>query len=384
MSGWPSNPGVEALIAQFEKDNPGVTIDYTGLAWPAILTQTSTELLSGTAPDIITVFSGNGNPLSVQTLAKGKYLADLSSSSWVPTFNKANQAMMGADGKILMGSSSVAIIPAIYNKQALEAVGATPPTTWSKVLDLCSTAKAHHKVAFALSASASGGNHTLYPFVLAASLLYGPNPDFVKAQYAGDATFSGSAWTKALAQFRQLMDAGCFTPDATGTTWDTSMADVASGKALGTINVANWITSIEKLAPAGTTFETAAFPATDKAEDTYLIVGPNAGYGVNAKTKHLELAKKFIDFYLSPEGLKIDVENSSDYPSGPVKGGFTPPANLVGVSQQVSGDRTAAIPDQTWPNSVVGQKYSAGLQGFIAGSTSAAQLLQQMDDAWKG
>jgi len=380
MSGWADDGIAEALIAQFEEDNPGVTIDYTGLPWPSILTQINTELVSGTASDIVVVFPGNGNPITAQTLAKGNYLADLSDSPWVSNYNDANQAVMGADGKILMGANAFTIIPAIYNTQALEAVGATAPTTWSEVLDLCSTATAEGKVAYALAGVAGGNYHTI-PYALTATLVYGPNPDFVAEQNAGDVTFSDSEWTTALDQYSELVDAGCFTADATGTALDIAQGQVANGDALGIITVSPQINTIAEMAPEGTTFETAAFPATDDATETILPVGLGAGYGVNAKSENLELAKKFVDFYLSEEGLKIAVENGSIYPSGPIDG-YTPPESLAGVSEQVTSDLTVSFPDQTWPNAVVNEAYTTGLQTFIGGSTSAAELLQQMDDAW--
>ncbi|BDZ65287.1 ABC transporter substrate-binding protein [Agromyces mangrovi Wang et al. 2018] len=382
MSGWADDGIAEALIAQFEEDNPGVTIDYTGLPWPNILTQINTELVSGTASDIVVVFPGNGNPITAQTLAKGNYLADLSDSPWVSNYNEANQAVMGADGTILMGANAFTIIPAIYNTQALEAVGATPPTTWSEVLDLCKTATDNGKVAYALAAVAGGNYHTV-PYALTATLLYGPDPDFVPDQYAGDATFSDSDWNAALDQYTELIDAGCFTADATGTALDIAQGQVAKGDALGMITVSPQISTIQDMAPDGATFETAAFPSTDDPADTFLPVGLGAGYGVNAKSENLDLAKKFVDFYLSEAGLRIAVDNGSIYPSGPVDG-YTPPETLAGVSDQVQSDKTVSFPDQTWPNAVVNDAYTTGLQTFIGGSTTAATLLQQMDAAWNG
>lgn len=380
MSGWADDNIAAALIEKFEADNPGVTVDYTGLPWPGILTQINTELVSGTASDVVVVFPGNGNGITAQTLAKGNYLADLSDSPWVSNYNEANQAVMGADGKILMGANAFTIIPATYNTQALEAVGATPPTTFSEVLDLCATAQENGKVAYALAAVADGNFHFL-PFALSASLVYGPNPDFIDEQNAGDASFSDSDWTTVLDKYKELEDAGCFTADATGVNLDTAQEQVASGDALGIVTVSPQISTIEEKAPEGTTFETAAFPATDDAAETILPVGLGAGYGVNAKSKNIDLAKKFVDFYLSEEGLQIALDNGSIFPSAPVDG-FTPPAALEGVTEQVQGDKTVSFPDQTWPNPVVNQTYLEQLQAFLGGQASASDVLSRMDDAF--
>ena len=114
-SGWAGDEVAEALIAQFEADHPGVSINHTGLPWPDILTQISTELVSGTASDIVAVFPGNGNPITVDTVAPGGYLEDLTSQPWASSFSPANQRMMEVDGKIYMGANNVTILPAVYN-----------------------------------------------------------------------------------------------------------------------------------------------------------------------------------------------------------------------------------------------------------------------------
>lgn len=382
MSAWADDQVADALIAQFEKDNPGVTIKYTGLPWPGITTQINTELVSGTASDIVVVFPGNGGPITAQTLAKGNFLADLSSESWPSKFNEANKKVMGADGKILMGANNFTIIPALYNSQALDAVGTKAPTIFSEVLDLCAAAKTKGKVAYAM-AGLAGGNYHLTPYALTASLVYGPDPDFVAKQGAGDVSFSNSQWATAMGQYQKMLDAGCFTKDATGTSLEAAQGQVAKGDAVAMVAVSNQISDIEKLAPSGTTFQTAALPATDSPSETILPVGLGAGYGVNAKSKHLDLAKKFVDFYMSQEGLNIALKAGSIFPSQPVDG-FEPTPALAGVAKQVQSDKTAAFPDQTWPNPVVNQVFTDELQKFLGGKTTIPAFLKAMDTAYNG
>lgn len=379
ISGWADDSTAAALIKKFEADNPGVTVDYTGLPWPGILTQINTELVSGTASDVVVVFPGTGNPITAQTLAKGGYLADLSDSDWVSNYGDATQSIMGADGEILMGANALTLIPAIYNTQALEAVGATAPTTFSEVLDLCKTAADAGKVAYSL-AGVAGGNYPHIGYATYGTLGYGTDPEFPADLAAGDASWSDSAWTDVLDNYGQMVDAGCFTPDATGTALDIAQGQVAKGEALGIVTVSPQISDIEKMAPEGTTFETAAFPATDDASETLLTVALGAGYGVNAKSKNIDLAKKFVDLYLSDEGLKIALENSSIYPSAPVEG-WTPPASLAGVAEQAGSDRTAPI---VYMEAPVEKAYLDGLQTFIGGQNSASDLLKQMDAAQNG
>lgn len=378
ISGWADDKTAAALIKKFEADNPGVTVDYTGLPWPGILTQINTELVSGTASDVVVVFPGTGNPITAQTLAKGNYLADLSSSDWASNYKDATKSIMGAGGKTLMGANALTLIPAVYNTQALKSVGATVPKTFKEVLDLCGTAKAQGKVAYALAAVAVGNYpHTGYAMY---GTLGASNPDFAAKLAAGDATFGDSKWTAVLDNYGQMVQAGCFTADATGTALDIAQGQVAKGDALGIVTVSPQISTIEKMAPAGTTFETAAFPATNDPSQTKLTVALGAGYGVNAKSKHVDLAKKFVDLYMSEEGLKIALENSSIYPSAPVEG-WTPPASLAGVAEQAGSDQTAPIQYMEAP---VEKAYLDGMQTFIGGRSSGGDLLKQMDAAQKG
>lgn len=380
ISGWADDQVAAALIEQFEADHPGVTVDYTGLPWPGILTQINTELVSGTASDVVVVFPGDGNPISARTLAKGNFLADLSDAPWVSEFSEANQAVMSADGKVLMGANNLTIVPAVYNTEALAAVGATAPTTWSEVLDLCATAQENGKVAYALAAVA-GGNFQQMPFALFSTLVYGPDPEFTERQAEGDATFADSNWNEAFAKMIELQDAGCFSADPLGTSLEVAQDQIAKGDALGMVTTSQQIETIAGMAPEGTAFETAAFPATDDAAETFLPVGLGAGYGVNAKAKNPELAREFVDLFLSQEGLEIALGVSTLFPSIPVAS-YTPTPALAGVAEKALSEQTTSFPDQLWPNSSVSQAFTDEFQKVLGGQTTIEAALAAMDKAY--
>ncbi|WP_458115943.1 ABC transporter substrate-binding protein [Arthrobacter sp. D2-10] len=379
-SGFSGDPVAAALIEEFEANNAGTTIEFTGLPYPQILSQINTELVSGTASDIVTVFPGAGNPIAVHTLAEAGYLQDLTSQSWTGNFNEANKSVMGLDGKVYFGANNFTIIPAIYNDQALEALGATAPTTFSEVLELCSSAQDEGKVAYAL-AGAAGGNFHFIPYALTATLVYGANPDFANEQAAGETSFSDSEWATALEQYKQMNDAGCFTADALGTSSEVAQEQIVNGDAIGTVNVSNVLATLKEAAPDGTTFSTAPFPATDDPSETVLPVGLGAGYGVNAKSDNVELAMKFMDFIMSEEGMNIALETGGIFPSQPVEG-YEPDPSLTGVAEQAQSDKTAAFPDQTWPNSAVNQVYFDELQKLLGDQTSVEDALAAMDTAY--
>ena len=380
ISGWSGDEVMAALIDQFKKDNPDVTVKLTELPWPSILTQINTELVSNTASDVVAVFPGNGNPITAHTLAKGDFLDDLSDSPWVDSFSEANRKVMGVGDEIFMVANNFTIIPATYNTQALEEIGASAPSTWSEVIDLCTAAQEHGKVAYAMAGLAGGPFHYL-GYALSATLIDGTNPDFAEQHNAGETTFSDSPWTEVFDKYAEMRDAGCFTKDATGTSFEVARSQVAKGEAVGIVTVSNHIADIERESPEGTTFETAALPATDSPEDTILPVGLGAGYGVNAKAKNKELAHKFIDFYMSEEGLKTALSAGSIFPSIDVDG-FEPTPTLAGVAEQVRSDKTAAFPDQTWPSANMTKVYEDEAQKLLGNQTTPTEALKAMDAAF--
>src|ERR1051325_2949193 len=73
---------IEDVVKAFEKANPGVKVRYTTSGADQYQQQIRTQLSSGTAPDVMSVWPGNGNPGATYVLAKPGYLRDLSDQPW--------------------------------------------------------------------------------------------------------------------------------------------------------------------------------------------------------------------------------------------------------------------------------------------------------------
>ncbi|MGV8910328.1 MAG: ABC transporter substrate-binding protein, partial [Propionicimonas sp.] len=339
-----------------------------------------TQLTSGTAPDVFSVFPGNGSPTAVQVLGPaGKFLYDLSDRPWIAKMPKNLIESGSYDGKVYTALYGVNGIGAIYNTGALETAGLTAPTTWSEVLKLCSAAKADGKVAYALGAQDQWVTQ-LINYALTATLVYGPDPSFSKKQADGSVTFANSGWTTSFEKYQQMTDAGCFQADPLSTDYATTQKMVASGKALAAIN-GNWmIGEIKKAAPSGK-FKLFPFPATDDTAATYMPVAAGAGFSVNSKTKNAATALAFVDFAVSPEGLGIAV---------PIQGGLPPyPTDTVTVddsleyvSSYMADGKAAAFPDQGWPNAKVQSEHLIGVQNIFAGKATPADVMAKMQAAF--
>src|SRR4051794_8127649 len=73
---------VEPVVKAFEAANPGVKVNLTTSGADQYQQQIRTQLSSGTGPDVMTVWPGNGNPGATYVLAKPGYQLDLSDQPW--------------------------------------------------------------------------------------------------------------------------------------------------------------------------------------------------------------------------------------------------------------------------------------------------------------
>jgi len=107
-----------------------------------------------------------------------------------------------------------------------------------------------------------------------------------------------------------------------------------------------------------------------------------AGYGVNAKAKNKELALKFVDFVMSPEGMNEFAKVQGSIPALPDTGFSVDPA-LAEVQTFIQDNRTVPFMDQLWPNAKVQQTMLTGLQEIFSNQSTPAKLFAAMDADYK-
>lgn len=371
---------VEDVVKAFEAANPGVKVNLTTGGADQYQQQIRTQLTSGTAPDVMTIWPGNGNPMTVFRAAKSGYLLDLSDRPWAGKQPDPIKKVSQYDGKTYTGVFGVNGIGAIYNQQALAKSGLTPPTTWTGLLSFCKAAAAKGTPAFAL------GNQDLWVnqlvvYALVATVVYGGDPDFDKKMQAGQATFANSPWTTALAKQSEMDKAGCFQKNPLGTSYEASQTLAATGKTLGIIQ-GNWVVALLKGKNPSGTFIMKALPATDDPATFVMPAAAGAGYGVNAKAKNKELAIKFVDYVMSPEGMSVFNKKQGSLPSLPGTDTAADPS-LAELSKYITDGRTVPFMDQLWPNPKVSANMITGIQEIFSGKTTPDKVLARMDTDYK-
>jgi raffinose/stachyose/melibiose transport system substrate-binding protein len=373
-------PGIEALVAEYRKTHPDLDIQVTTAGTDQYQTTIRTQLSAGTGPDVMFVWPGNGNPAALEVLHGAGYLEDITSLGFTDKVPETIRTVTQIDGKAFVAPISFSGIGAIYNTEAVQAAGLTPPTTWTQLLQFCADAQAKGKRAFALGAQTPWVTQ-LVNYSLTPTLVYGPHPDFAQRMAAGQQTFVGSGWETAMQKYMEMNEKGCFNDNPLGTNYEASIASTAKGETLAVIQVNSAVTQLKLQDPDGT-FTMLPVPATDNPDETRMAGAAGANYGVNAASSHKEQAIDFVRFLLSPEGMKTYTSAVAALPAIP-DDAIQPNPSLAALQEYQKAGRTDPYMDQLWPNARVQQTHFAVVQDLLSGRVTIPEGLQRMDDAYR-
>ncbi|MBT0993841.1 ABC transporter substrate-binding protein [Cellulomonas sp. DKR-3] len=373
---------LEASIAAFEKQYPDIKVTTTWADTDQYQPTLRTQLTGGTAADVVQIWPGAGNSAAISVLAPAGFLEDLSGRDWAADVPDGLKPVLENEDGLYGLAVTVSGLGAVFNDQALADVGATPPTTWSEVLDLCQTAKDAGKVAFALGVQDSWVGQ-LIPYSLAPEMVYTADPEMDSGATEYTAPhFAGSAWTDVLAKYDEMTQAGCFNEGVGGTDYNTTVSMAATGDALGIVN-GNWaIQALTEAAPEGATFSLHAMPASDDTEATRMAAAASGTYGVNADAANKANALAFMDFLASAEGTNAFAEVNAGLPGIP-NDQFELAESLQDLGDYFNGGKTYPFMDQLWPNPDVQTALLTGVQGIFDGSQTSDDVLEAMDQAWE-
>jgi raffinose/stachyose/melibiose transport system substrate-binding protein len=376
--------GLTAVINDFEKANPGITVTPTYLA-PNQLQQTMrTRFAAGTMTDLTWVWPGNGNVGAAFVIGPDGYLDDLSSESWTSQVPKSIAQVETVNGKTVAFMVEVTGWGAMYNDAAMAKAHLSIPTTWNQLLNFCAAAKKQGLTAYSMGTATNYETQNI-PYANTPQLVQGSNPgaDFATLMNEHKTTFAKSGWLTALEQAQQMQKAGCHNAGFQGATVDQANAMWESGKALARISIGVYLANV----PKGEKFTFAAMPTTNNANDSWIGLAAFGGVGVNAKSPNKALAEKFVQFFATPKEDAAYVNAGVTGPSGamPV---LTDPNNppTDQFSQEYlkyeKAGKTAVFPDQNWPNPTVQANMYVGIQNMYDGKATPQQVLASMQQAF--
>lgn len=311
-SGNDNKPIMSAIARAFMKANPRIRVTINvGPAGTDSVNLVKSRLAAGKMDDVFIYHSGS----LFQALDPTKNLVDLTSEPWQSTVISSFYPTVSIGAKIYgapIGSAMGGGI--LYNKAVYAKLGLKIPLTWAQFMANNAEIK---KTGLIPVIQTYKDTWTSQLFILADYFnVQAANPHFA-AEYTSHKAHIATT-PAAFAGFQHLEDvkkAGYLNNDYASATLDKGIAYLATGKGahypMLTFVMQNIVKNYPKLAKNIGFF---AQPGTS-AKSNGLTVWMPHGLFIPKTTKHLEAAKKFVAFAVSPAG--IAAINSVSTPTGP-------------------------------------------------------------------
>ncbi|MBX3029747.1 MAG: extracellular solute-binding protein [Chloroflexi bacterium] len=307
--GSPGEAGIrvwEAIGAQFEAANPGVTVDIEFMDDDLYQTIGLPQLLaSPNAPDIY--FEWTGSRMA-QRAADG-YAADLTEAvASGPLAGLLDDELFAAatlDGKIVLFPHTADVTNVLwYNVPLFAEHGLTPPTTFEELLAVCDAFVAADIIPIAT------GNKDLWAagnwLSHMASRVVGE--DVYDATLAAGGPFNTPEWEQAFGYIAQLREHSCVNESANAIA-DNEGAQLFFQGSAAMHPIGSWLVSWAIDEAPDLEFDFVNLPAMPEgsAGDQGSAIGVETGYMVNANSQVQDLAVEFLALMNSPENVKAYV-----------------------------------------------------------------------------
>lgn len=369
---WYNETLSEPLMNAFKAKYPGVTVDYT-YAPPVAdyVEKLSTLLYSGAAPDVFYMCLENR-----EDLIKGNYVMDLSGESYMTdgTIPDSVKTTYGKDGKAYSLAVDCWVGGVFYNKDIFDKVGiAGEPQTWQEFLDDCQKLKDAGYVPLLDNCQDAAVN---FAAPLFGAETYSKNPNFTNEVYAGTKTFA-EGWTGPMTLYKQLVDKGYLTGDMVGITSDDMVSQFATGQAAMILSGSWNCGTIDQINP-DLHYECMGIPGTE-AGNIYYCGAINVGLCINSAAKNADVAKAFLAFAASPEGLKAQHDGYNGFIIA--KGYDADVRKELSDGVQAVKDGKFYIPMGEWLSYTESLRltYIAALQDILIGKATSADAAQRLD-----
>ena len=369
------------VVAAFEAENPNITVNLVETPTDSYAQVLRTQLQAGNAPDVFYGQPGAGNPNAILPSGEAGYATDLSSYSWATGAIPANsETLFTLDGKTYGVPVDLAPVSMIANLTAYKELGIEPATTLDEAYQQCATAKAAGKSLYMI-AGAGPPNLGLFASQVAASLVYGADPDWNTKRANKEVTFADSKeWQATLQQVIDYKDKGCFPDGVEGAGFPELTNAITSGSSLGIFAPSGAVVDSKAAAPTQE-FGAYVLPAATVA-DTRSILSTTNGLAVNAGSPNQEAALKLLEFFTEPTSQDLFAKSSGNV-SLAATSSTGVPADLAGLGDFLTDEsKHVPLPNLFWPNGGVYDALGTGVQGLLTGQATPEVVLEAMDAAW--
>jgi raffinose/stachyose/melibiose transport system substrate-binding protein len=370
----------DQAIKDFEKQHPGVTVQFSLKSFNQMQQNASMILNSSDVPDVMEYNKGDA---TTGLLSKEGLLADLTPEAtkygWDKLLGPDLQATARYSPKGVMGSGDwygvsdyAEYLTVYYNKTLFAKYGIQVPTTMAQL-----TAAMNKFVAAGITPFANAGDDYMAMQYLYTMELSQETPQQVQnyERYTGPVNFHDTAWTNAVNMFQEWVKKGYIAKDSVGLTATQAGNDFETGKNPMMLS-GNWWAGTFESDIKSFDWGTFLWPGNtlDAGSGGNLFVVPK-----NAANK--QLAYDFINDTLQPDVQKLLADNGA-VPVSASTAGVTNPLNaqLIQNFQTVANSNGLAYyPD--WPTPSFYNLLLAQTQDLINGS-NGDQVLSTLQTSY--
>jgi raffinose/stachyose/melibiose transport system substrate-binding protein len=305
----------KALIAAFEKANPGTTVKMEqrpgGSEGDNLI---KTRLSTGDMDDVFVYNNGS----LLQAIKPATNLTPLDDQPWADQIDKLFADSSTVDGKLYGGPVGTAFGGGVlYNIPVYKKLHLQVPKTWDQFMKNNAVIK---KAGIDPVEQTYGDTWTSQLFVLGDyHNVQAQVPDFAKQYTAGKAKYATTPEAEAGFQHMQdVKDAGYFNKDFASAKLNDGLKAVATGKAAQYPQLGGSAAAIDTVAP-GKLKDVGFFalPGPDAASNGMTVWPGTSAMYIPKSTEgdKLSVAKKFVDFAASQQGCTAYIKGTP--PQGP-------------------------------------------------------------------
>jgi raffinose/stachyose/melibiose transport system substrate-binding protein len=368
-----TQPGLSNVISRYEKLHPGVQISVTSVPSNTYQPTVRTELTGGNGPDLMFVWGGDGNSMSVGQLAATKDVAPLNGAPWIREMPTSEKKLFEVKGAVDGMSIDYNVGAFYYNEQVFKKAKLRIPKTFNQLLGACTALRKIGVTPIDL------GNQVAYldfqiPVIFADDIVYSEDPQFGAQLASGKTTLARSSiWHKAVLEgdkeYAALFSHHCVEPNSTATTDTEAIAAVASGKAGMTTLLANF-QELRQDNPHGR-FGSFEAPALNTPGKVVVTIDPGLAFAVNSHSPNKAAAKQFIAYLAEPSVIAYLSALSDSIPNVVPKG-FTVPGIFNGLKPLINHGKLAEYPTNYFTNYQTKLTWEAETEDIATGTASPA------------
>lgn len=372
-------PGLSQVIAQYEKLNPDIHLTVTSIPSNTYQPTVRTELEGGHGPDIMFVWGGGGNAMSIGQLAQAGYISPLNGARWISELPANARKLFSVNGKVYAATLDYNAGAFFYNQQAFAKANVHPPKTFAQLLGDCAALNKVGIIPMDL------GNEVAYlnfqiPVIFADDIAYSKDPSFGAQLSSGKTTLLKSAlWHQAVLQgnteYAQLFSNHCVEPDSTATTDTEAIAAVASGKAAMTTLLSGF-QQLSQDNPKGH-FGSFEAPALNTPGKVLLTVDPGLSFSINSHSSKKAQADQFLAYLAKPSVIAYLAGQADSVPNVAPKG-YSLPMVLKGLGSLFTSGKLAEYPTNYFPNYQTKLSWEAEAEDIATGIATAKVATEQV------